>query len=243
MQSPDWAEAEAAVIRAFFGDRQHGYFVEVGANDPRFLSQTFGLEQRGWDGILIEPQPDLAETLRQSRKARVFAEACSSRRNSGSRMTLHLAGGHSSFDAGLNLPGVKPHGAASVPVRTLDEILMEASAHQIDFISIDVEGHELDVLDGFDLARWRPQLILIEDLLLDLRLHRYLSGRGYRWLRRTTINNWYIPAEHLPRRSLARRWQYFHKLYLGPPWRRLRMAWRRRRMDRDFVAGSGDNTG
>lgn len=97
----------------------------------------------------------------------------------------------------------------------------------IDFISIDVEGHELDVLDGFDLARWRPRLILIEDLLLHLRVHRYLMLHGYCCLRRTGINNWYMPAKEFPKLGLDGRWQLVNKFYLGTPFRRVRMNWRR----------------
>ncbi|MGD0024220.1 MAG: FkbM family methyltransferase [Xanthobacteraceae bacterium] len=230
--SPD---AETDLKGLFFGQLEQGYFVEVGANHPHYGSQTFDLEQRGWIGVLVEPQPDLADDLRRQRSAKVFAEACSSRRNSGRNMTLNLAGGHSSFNPKLNLAEVKPHGTIEVPARTLNEILIEAAAPRIDFISIDVEGHELDVLDGFELTRWKPRLILIEDLLLHLRLHRYLSRRGYRLLRRTGINNWYVPADTLPRLGLDGRWQLFNKLYLGTPFRRVRMAWRRRHTVPQFV--------
>lgn len=220
-------DAETGLKHAFFKDRGRGYFVEVGANKPRDGSQTFDLEQRGWTGILIEPQPDLAEDLRLQRSAKVFAVACSSQQNAGKTLTLHLAGGHSSFDPKLNLAEVKPHDAIQVPIRTLDEILVEAGAQQVDFFSIDVEGHEVEVLDGCDLGRWNPRLILIEDLLLHLRLHRLLHRRGYRWLRRTGINNWYIPAIEEPSLEFDGRWQFLNKFNLGTPFRRLRSAWRR----------------
>lgn len=121
-------------------------------------------------------------------------------------------------------------------MRTLDAILIEAQAvPPVDFVSIDVEGHELDVLDGFDLARWSPRLILIEDLLLHLRLHRCLTRRGYRWLRRTGINNWYVPARELPHLGFDGRWQFFNKFYLGTSFRCIRMAWRRRTTVPRFV--------
>jgi FkbM family methyltransferase len=229
-------EIENDLKHAYLRDINHGYFVEVGANQPEDLSQTFTLEQRGWTGVLIEPQPELADELKRRRSAKVFAEACSSRRNSGSRMKLHLAGGASSFDRNLNTAELKPHGAIDVPVRTLDEILIEADAPPIiDFVSIDVEGHELDVLDGFDLGRWRPRLIVIEDFLLHLRQHRFLTQKGYRWLRRTGINNWYVPANQLPQLGIDGRWQFFNKFYLGTPSRRLRMAWRRHNTVPQFV--------
>jgi len=220
-------EMEAELMQEFFASTACGFFVEVGANEPRNLSQTWQLEQRGWTGVLIEPQPELADALRRERSAKVFAVACSSRRNAGTQMTLHLAGSHSSFDAKLNLAGVKPNGCIDVPARTLDDVLTEADAPSIDFVSIDVEGHELDVIDGFELARWQPRLILIEDLLLRTRLHRELVRRGYRWLRRTGINNWYVPRSAMPKLGIDGRWQFFRKLYLGTPSRRLRMTWRR----------------
>jgi hypothetical protein len=55
-------------------------------------------------------------------------------------MGLHLAGGHSSFDRKLNLTEVKPYGVIEVPVRTLDEILVEAGEPPIDFISMKFDG-------------------------------------------------------------------------------------------------------
>jgi len=228
-------EVETKLKQAFLGQIQKGYFVDVGAFRPEEGSQTYDLEQRGWTGVLVEPQPKLAEDLRRRRSARVFAAACSSPRNSGTLMTLNLASGHSSFDPRLNIAEVKPHGTVEVKVRTLDEILAEAGARHVDFVSIDVEGHEIEVLDGFDLARWRPRLILIEDFLLNLRLHRYLQRRGYRWLRRTGINNWYVPAGDVPRFGLDGWWQFFNKFYLGTPFRRMRMAWRRLNAVPQFV--------
>ncbi len=223
-------EFEENLKRGLFGLIHKGYFVEVGAYHPQNFSQTLELERRGWTGILIEPQPERADDLRRQRTARVFAEACSSRRKSGSRMKLYLRDGHSSFELeNLDIGRFRPHGTLHVPVRTLNEILIEAGAPQtIDFVSIDVEGHELDVLNGFDLARWRPRLVLIEDLLLHLRVHRYLTRRGYRCLRRTGINNWYVPAEEMPKLGFDGQWQLFNKFYLGTPFRRARMAWRRR---------------
>ncbi|HEY0223897.1 MAG TPA: hypothetical protein VGC38_05220, partial [Pseudolabrys sp.] len=62
---------EMQMVAAFFGDAK-GYFVEVGANEPRVRSQTWHLEQSGWTGLLIEPQPELARELRATRMAKVF---------------------------------------------------------------------------------------------------------------------------------------------------------------------------
>ena len=103
-----------------------GYFVEVGANDPRERSQTWHLEQAGWTGVLIEPQPDLAAELRARRNAKVFAVACSSPENAGRELPLHVAGPLSSLDRRHMAPGATPERIINVPIRTLDSILAEA---------------------------------------------------------------------------------------------------------------------
>jgi FkbM family methyltransferase len=223
-------EDENPLKEEFFGRSRSGYFVDVGANAPEQWSQSFHLEQMGWTGILVEPQPDLADQLRQRRKAKVYAVACSGPENAGKSLSLHLAGIHSSLDPRLATAAVRPHGAVDVPLTTLDAILIESGAPSpIDLVAIDVEGHEVEVLRGFDFARWRPRLVLIEDLVLSLRLHRFMQARGYKWVRRTDINSWYVPAASPMRVSLLGRWQFFRKYYLGTPFRRLREVLRRLR--------------
>jgi FkbM family methyltransferase len=224
-------EVENELKEAFFGGTTHGYFVEVGANDPEMLSQTFHLEQLGWSGILVEPQPTLAKQLAARRKAKVFAVACSSPANAGKTLTLHLAGIHSSLDPALNISTERAVGTMDVPIRTLDDILQEAGAPvPLDFLSIDIEGHEIEALDGFDLTRWAPRLLLIEDLAMNLRLHRYLTARGYRWFRRTGLNNWYVPVSSPQRADLEGWLQFFRKYYLGMPFRHFRESSRRMRL-------------
>jgi hypothetical protein len=131
-----------------------------------------------------------------------------------------------------------------VPLTTLDEILTETGAPSpIDFLAVDVEGHDIEVLRGFDFARWRPRLILVEDLVLDMRLHRFMQSRSYKWIRRTDINSWYVPSESPLQVSLIGRWQFFRKYYLGTPFRRLRESLRRvrarvRDLSRSRASGS-----
>jgi len=207
--------AEDRLKAEFFGNKRDGFFVEVGANDPQRGSQTWGFEQRGWNGVLVEPQPDLAENLQRGRRARVVAAACSSPDRAGTTMPLYLSGPHSSLDSHLAAPGASPHGTVDVPMRTLDDILAEANAPSaIDFVSIDVEGHEVSVLRGFDLARWRPRLILIEDHLKSLATHRHLTQAGYRLIRRTGLNGWYVPSRAAPQLGWGSL-QLARKYYLG----------------------------
>jgi FkbM family methyltransferase len=220
---------EMRLIAAFFGGRK-GYFVEVGANEPRERSQTWHLEQAGWTGVLIEPQPELAAELRAQRSAEVFAVACSSPGNAGQTLLLHVAGPLSALDRDRMAPGATPETVIEVPVRTLDSVLTEAGAPTgFDFLSIDVEGHEIEVLRGFDIARWQPRLILLEDHVADLSKHRYLKSAGYRIIRRYENNGWYVPREAAERPSLADRWEVLRKYYLALPFRLLRNFSRRLR--------------
>jgi FkbM family methyltransferase len=217
---------EQQLVRSFFGGAS-GFFVEVGANDPHARSQTFHLEQTGWTGILIEPQPDLAEKLRVNRSAEVFAVACSGPENAGKALTLHVAGPLSSLDRDRMAPGAVPERAIDVPIRTLDSILAESAVRPgFDFLSIDVEGHEIEVLRGFDAAHWRPRLILLEDHVETLAKHRALRTMGYRLIRRFENNGWYVPKDAPQRRASGDVWEIVRKYYLALPFRKLRNALR-----------------
>ncbi len=219
---------EQQLVRNFFGNARSGFFVEVGANRPQQESQTWHLERLGWSGVLIEPQPDLAGELSRVRLAKVFAVACSSRRNAGKRMRLHVAGALSALDRDRMAPGAQPEQVIEVPVRALDDILVEAGAPaQFDFLSIDVEGHELEVLSGFDLTRWQPRLILIEDFVGNLKRHKCLKKSGYRLIRRYENNGWYVPRDAAVAVGLRERWDIIRKYYLGLPFRVARNASRR----------------
>ena len=222
--------SEEQSVRAFFGEGRRGFFVEVGANEAVARSQTWHLEQLGWTGVLVEPQPDLAAALVAQRKAKVFAVACSSPENAGRSLPLHVDGALSALNRGRMAPGAQPMRIIDVPVRTLDSLLEEAEAPiPLDLLSIDVEGHEVEVLRGFDAARWRPSLILIEDHVSDLRAHRAVRAAGYRLIRRLGNNGWYVPTGAPVTVPLSERWEILRKYYLGLPFRRLRDVFRRLR--------------
>jgi hypothetical protein len=148
-------------------------------------------------------------------------------------MRLHVAGPFSSFDPNLAVTGMRAARAIDVKVRTLDEVLAEGHASApIDLMSVDVEGHELDVLRGFDFSRWKPRLVLLEDHVSNLDKHRFMTKAGYALMRRTGLNGWYVPYADAPPMDLFGRWQIFRKYYLGLPFRMFRDA-RRRLRDRN----------
>lgn len=207
---------EDRVLSWVFRRKPRGRCVEVGANDGQNDSTTLLLERKGWDCVLVEPNPELCSLIRQVRRARVFECAASSQVGTA---VLNIAVG----------PG-RAHGVSSVgeddatrsriagfgfdarqvtvQTRTLDDLLQEAEFFApIDFVSIDVEGHELEVLKGFDMARWRPRLMLMEDNSNheDLAVPEYLREQGYVQLARTGVNDWYAHAsDSLVRNSALR---------------------------------------
>jgi FkbM family methyltransferase len=230
--------SEAALLQAYFdGDR--GVFVEVGANDPVVGSQSFSFEQRGWDGLLVEPLAECVQRLKTLRKAKVIEAAAGSPEDEGKELPLLVAGGLSTLSDQIKQL-VEPEETRLVPIRTLDSMLAEAGIETIDFLSIDVEGHEVDVLKGFSIDRYRPRLLLLEDDAHTRAKHDYLTSKGYRLVRRTNLNNWYVPSASSFPISLYGRWQLFRKMRLGVPLRRLRYAmWARKKLSQRRLESTG----
>ncbi len=215
---------EQALVQSFF-DKKVGFFVDVGANDPVLDSQSQHLEVLGWNGLLVEPDPDCCALLRQSRTGVVVEMACSSPENAGKFLQLNRAGPHSTLeDQPIALGAVV---RATVPVRceTLDTILRSHRAPVgFDLLSIDIEGHELVALSGFDFAYWKPRLVLLEDHVTHLKKHQLMRQNGYQLLLRTGLNSWYVPAQPGYTASWAARFEFFRKYYLGLPLRKWRYS-------------------
>lgn len=213
---------EQALVQAFFGPSP-GVFVDVGAHDPVVNSQSYHLERLGWTGVLVEPIPEFASRLRAQRSAAVVEVACGATEGAA---RFNVAGVYSSV-----LPvkeGVVTR-VIEVRVRQLDSVVHEAGLSHVDFLSLDVEGLELQVLAGFSLEIWRPRLVLIEDHVDDLSRHRHLRARGYKLMRRTGVNAWYVPRELPFRLGLQGHWQLLRKYVLGLPVRKMRNTLRRLR--------------
>lgn len=224
---------QSKLVWEYFRKKTRGFFVEVGANEPKFESMTYFLEEQGWNGILVEPNPKLCRQLREQRpRSQVFETAVGAPSDVG-EADLHVSaggGGHSSI---RSEPGVVLGGeSVRVAMKTLDQVLEEANAKEIDFISLDVEGMEVDVLRGFDLARWQPRLLLIEDFFVNHDKHRCLKSLGYKLIRRTSYNNWYVSRNTAASLlSVSTPWELFRlarKFWLDPPYATIRRKWKQR---------------
>jgi len=223
---PNQEQLEKQLVWKFFNCATQGVFVEVGANHPTLRSQTWHLEQQGWTGILVEPNPELCQLLRDQRpRSRTF-EAAAGRPDQVGEVELLM--GKSHVHSTLVPVNGDPLSGATlrVQLRTLDSMLAEAGVDRIDFLSIDVEGSELFVLEGLNLEKYAPRLIFVEEHRRNYKKHFYLRRHGYRLVKRTDINNWYVPHDSPATvRSLntpAERLYLFRKMWLNVPLKNLR---------------------
>jgi FkbM family methyltransferase len=230
--------SKVELVWQFFGRRKDGVFVEVGANEPQPGSQTWFLEERGWHGFLVEPLSRFYERLRQARpQSRVFQVAWGGPGHP-KEMPLYVAESPSKTSLVKNLieASTKCVQTEMVKMMTLDAVLEEAGNPCVDFVSIDVEGMQLDVLRGFTLSHHQPALLLIEDHLHHLKVHRHLKRQGYRLVTRTGLNNWYVPKDRpFTLATPSERLRLWKKVWCNTPFRKLRVYFERKRAARQIA--------
>jgi hypothetical protein len=197
---------EELIVRDFFQDRRGGVFVDVGCAWPILNSNTYYLEQHlGWGGIGVDGLAEYADGWRASRPRSVFVNALVTAR-SDEVETLYKVFGWAMSTAELELAKTLPVlGAVQVPGITLDDLLARHGVTELDFLSIDVEGHQQEVLSGFDVARWKPELVCIEDdgpfSVAWFKARGYAPVERYRF---RDITNWYFAPEEAARAADAR---------------------------------------
>jgi FkbM family methyltransferase len=193
--------AEDRILADIFSGRADGYCVEVGANDGRTGSASYLFETRGWQCLLVEPIPALVEEIRKHRTCRVVNCAASSGEGEANFFVAEGVEAVSGLDLTLDrMDWIRRVGGTikeiTVRTATLDSLLEEAGFTGLDFVTIDVEGHELSVLEGFDLERYRPRIVIIEDNSVsgNVSVARHMVDHGYVHFRRTGVNEWYARA-------------------------------------------------
>ena len=235
-------------LEKYFKGKRDGFYVEVGAYDGSHLSNTYHFESIGWTGVLVEPDPVMAAQCRRNRPAsRTFACAVVGPGDGAEIVFYRVAEGQvysttypsPSHRQRLDKMGLQWE-EIRVPARTLDSILAEAAPARIDFVSIDVEGGELQVLGGFDIRRWQPAIVIVETnaRLRDPATRDYFVRHGYAYLHSIDVNDFYAPLAQGPIAvrvvDAARYLRHRIRRRLGRLAQLARRAWRKR------FAGSSD---
>ena len=196
---------EDVMLARVFRGVEAGFYIDVGAQDPRIDSVTKAFYDRGWRGINLEPVEAWHLRLCQDRPRDI---------------NLCLAAGaaegvldfHEVIDSGLSTSSAEfarrhqaaGHGvvARKVRVRPLDDICAEHDVRQVHFLKVDAEGDEPAVLRGIDLARVRPWVILVEATEPNAAVSTHeaweslIVDRGYAFVYNDGLNRFYLASEH-----------------------------------------------
>ena len=184
--------------------KKGGYFVDFGATDGVLGSNSYILERRyGWTGILAEPARCWHAALQRNRGAHIEF-ACVSATTGRSipfyeKGVLSSARSHISFGKKLKRL-TKPGRFYDVPTISLLDLLRKHGAPQvIDYLSLDTEGTELEILDAFDFSAFRFRVISCEHNYSPNRerIFALLSSRGYRRVCESisAVDDWYVSSE------------------------------------------------
>lgn len=190
------------VIESYFPDLRNGNCIEVGAYDGIKGSNTKYFEDMGWFSICFEPNPYIFPLLVKNRIGPVFEVANSYFDGCQDLEIYDFESGIQSSLTSLNTDprlieeydkAIKKTHKVSVTVRQLDTVLnYYGYPTHYNFISIDTEGTELDVVKGLSLLKYSVDLFVVENNYNDSNVEQWLKDNGYIKDQRYKINDFFI---------------------------------------------------
>jgi FkbM family methyltransferase len=190
---------EDKIIESYFDSKYIGGCIDIGASNGVLINNTKHFEELGWYCLCIEPNPRYTKELKLNRLNIV---ECAISDIEGNSIFNVVDLGNNCEDAisalkiderllnKFNYVSITP---INVSVMTLDNCLKTFYKYnKIDFISIDTEGTELDVLKSFSIEKWNPKLFVIENNFNDPDIEVYLDQFGYKKDRKLEVNEFYI---------------------------------------------------
>lgn len=156
---PNGSQANEDAILADIFPGNSGTYVDIGAGEPVSCSNTWQLYQRGWRGLLVEPRKDAIYELCMVRPGDMVYPVAASNVTGWAQMRLH--GPVSSLQADWN---IIEQSRAFCRTEATAEILdsFPAIRDSCQLCSIDVEGHERQVLEGIDWTKFAPRVFIVE---------------------------------------------------------------------------------
>lgn len=192
-------------VRTFFPPLFKGHALEIGASDGLYLSNTINLEKEGWKVLCIEPNPEYYKDLVKNRPI-TLNYACSDHNDDNGEIVLyerHPIDG-SKPEPVMALDGLSEEfwkqfcpeatcaGTVPVKIRTLDSCLEEVGFPKLDYLSLDVDGRELDILNGLDVDRWGLKVAVVESCFEDPEMEEYFTSRGFSFRERVHVNDIWV---------------------------------------------------
>jgi FkbM family methyltransferase len=157
---------EDVLLARLFSHRKTGFYIDVGAHDPVNYSITKYFYDLGWHGINVEPSSDIFPRLSAARARDINLNFGLS--NTDGALTFYEAAKGAGLSTFAKVEMERHCNAGfefverQCPVTTLAKICEQYVRAEIDFVSIDVEGYEREVIEGGDWKRWRPCILVIE---------------------------------------------------------------------------------
>lgn len=191
-------EGEDIILSEFFPNKTDGFYVDVGAHHPMRFSNTHMFYKKGWRGINIDAMPGSMKAFERKRPRDINLEIGVSGKEG--EMTFYMfddpaLNGFSmeiskDRDKNSNFEIIEERKIKTYPLsKILDKYLPKDQ--KIDFMSIDVEGLDMMVLESNDWKRYSPRYLLVEcigdtaeDIMQD-KIYRFLSEKGYKIVGKT----------------------------------------------------------
>ena len=192
-------------LERVFGDRGRGTYIDVGAGHPIADNVSYWFYLKGWNGLVIEPQRDLLQLYPHIRPRDIAVQALVGRQRGEADFHIvdRLHGLSTTIAA--NTGTARELGAAvstvRMPVSTLGELAATHGFADVDFLKIDVEGAEADVIAGADWQRCRPRVVLVEALHPGSMVESWshwepqLVAQNYRFAFFDGLNRFYVAEE------------------------------------------------
>lgn len=167
-----------------FNEMRNGYFLDIGAHDGISFSNTYILEYKyAWNGICVEANPDIFKQLKKNRRALCVNACLDSAEGLVDFAKGNMEGGIISPNTDNKAP--ESHEVVQMKTQTLESLWIGKNVpHEIDYISIDIEGAEERVLGSFNFKEYRFKCITVE--------------RPSDTLRKILVENEYVLVKEIP---------------------------------------------
>lgn len=196
---------EDVILNRIFKNKESGFYIDVGAHHPVYDSVTKAFYDRGWRGINIEPVREFFDLLQQNRPHDINLHLAVGERAAQLGFFELQGSGFSTLDrdSAIKLAAARklPLSCYEVTVTTLADICQKYAGAPIDFLKIDVEGWEEQVIAGNDWESFRPTVIIIEATIPDSPIRRetnipnFLQDKGYHLVYFDGLNDYYLAQE------------------------------------------------